>query len=91
MQTKTNPMDFEKKVIEALCIFLLVLIFTKTILFFKSTSNRNFSRFFLFSTDSIYNSSSPEKIKAKILQNKLSKAIVVLSLFIAAVILIIYS
>ena len=83
-------MEFSKILIYFIYSALFLLIIVKSVLFFKSTSSPRLDRYFYFNMDSICNSASLFKEKAKILQNKLSIAIIIVALFAVTVSYIIF-
>ena len=82
-------MNFAEIIITTSYVSLLIVIVIKTILFNKSTSHKNTSRYIYFNTENIYNSSNPQKERAKVLQNQLSIAIAIIAAFAAIVTFII--
>ena len=82
-------MNFAEIIITTSYVSLLIVIVIKTILFNKSTSHKNPSRYIYFNTENIYNSSNPQKERAKVLQNQLSIAIAIIAVFAAIVTFII--
>lgn len=89
LHCKAKPMNFINIIISLTYALLLLLVIIKSVLFFKSTSYRNISRYIYFNTESIYNSASPQKERAKVLQNRLSVAIAIAGAFALAVTFII--
>ncbi|HVX25618.1 MAG TPA: hypothetical protein VHB70_04715 [Parafilimonas sp.] len=58
---------------------LLLLILIKTILYIGSTSKHNLSNWFFFDTTAIYNSRNVRSRKLKVLQNRLTLVILVIT------------
>jgi hypothetical protein len=56
---------------------LLSLIIVKTILYIGSTSKHNLSNWFFFNTNAVYNSRNVRSRKLKVLQNRLTIAILI--------------
>jgi hypothetical protein len=64
---------------------LLILIFFKTYLFFSSTTNKSWAKWFFFNSHAVYNSRSEKSRKLKILQNKLTWYVLILIVIDVAV------
>jgi len=64
--------------------FLITLIIFKTYLFFSSTTNKSWAKWFFFNSYAVYNSRSEKSRKLKVLQNKLTWYVLVLTAIDAA-------
>jgi hypothetical protein len=58
---------------------LLALVVLKTILYIGSTSKHNLSNWFFFNTNALYNSRNVRSRRLKVLQNRLTLAILIVA------------